>query len=111
MCRQAGYFEQALRLAQDREKHEWYLKILLEDLSDYRQALEYIQKLPPDLVCYLDLENFSIIRLESKICQFSSIFRPKKICKNMLMHFLRNSLMRLQNFYLSCVASRTVVAK
>ncbi len=53
MCRQAGYFEQALRLAKDREKHEWYLKILLEDLSDYRQALEYIQQLPPDLVCYL----------------------------------------------------------
>lgn len=50
MCRQAGYFEQALRLAQDREKHEWHLKILLEDLSDYRQALEYIQKLPSNLV-------------------------------------------------------------
>lgn len=52
VCRQAGYFEQALRLAEDRGKHEWHLKILLEDLSDYRQALEYIQKLPPDLVGY-----------------------------------------------------------
>ncbi len=50
VCRQAGYFEQALRLAQDREKHEWHLKILLEDLSDYRQALKYIQNLPPNLV-------------------------------------------------------------
>ena len=46
VCRQAGYFEQALRLAEDREKHEWYLKILLEDTCDYRQALDYIRKLP-----------------------------------------------------------------
>jgi len=46
VCRQAGYFEQALRLAEDREKHDWYLKILLEDTCDYRQALEYIRKLP-----------------------------------------------------------------
>uniref|UniRef100_A0A0N8EAX1 Vacuolar protein sorting-associated protein n=1 Tax=Daphnia magna TaxID=35525 RepID=A0A0N8EAX1_9CRUS len=63
VCRQAGYFEQALRLAEDRGKHEWHLKILLEDLSDYRQALEYIQKLPPDLA-KVNLQEYGNVLLE-----------------------------------------------
>eukprot|EP00027_Filamoeba_sp_ATCC50430_P018912 CAMPEP_0168579026 /NCGR_PEP_ID=MMETSP0413-20121227/21645_1 /TAXON_ID=136452 /ORGANISM="Filamoeba nolandi, Strain NC-AS-23-1" /LENGTH=897 /DNA_ID=CAMNT_0008612909 /DNA_START=77 /DNA_END=2766 /DNA_ORIENTATION=- len=41
-CRQAGYYEHALYLAKKFTHHEWYLKILLEDLKGYTQALEYI---------------------------------------------------------------------
>lgn len=50
MCRQAGYFEQALRLAQDRQNHDWYLKILLEDTCDYQTALDYMRQLPTEQV-------------------------------------------------------------
>ncbi|KYR00557.1 RING zinc finger-containing protein [Tieghemostelium lacteum] len=45
VCRQAGYYEHALFLASKNNRHEWYLKILLEDLSEHRKALHYIQTL------------------------------------------------------------------
>lgn len=57
VCRQAGYFEQALHLAQDREQHDWYLKILLEDTCHHGQALEYIRKLPPQLVSSISIAH------------------------------------------------------
>ena len=46
VCRQAGYFDHALLLASSRGRHEWYLKILLEDSKDYEKALDYISTLP-----------------------------------------------------------------
>ncbi|KFM62524.1 Vacuolar protein sorting-associated protein 11-like protein, partial [Stegodyphus mimosarum] len=45
VCRQAGYYKHALYLAEHHDQHEWYLKILLEDLKDYDKALKYIAKL------------------------------------------------------------------
>ncbi|EGC37991.1 hypothetical protein DICPUDRAFT_76416 [Dictyostelium purpureum] len=45
VCRQGNYFERALFLASKHNRHEWYLKILLEDLHEYRKALDYIQTL------------------------------------------------------------------
>lgn len=45
VCRQAGYYEHALYLAEHHNQHVWYLKILLEDLKDYDKALKYISKL------------------------------------------------------------------
>jgi len=45
VSRQAGYFEHALYLAKHNNHHEWYLKILLEDVKDYNQALDYISTL------------------------------------------------------------------
>lgn len=45
VSRQAGYFEHALYLAKHNNRHEWYLKILLEDVKDYNQALDYISTL------------------------------------------------------------------
>lgn len=45
VCRQAGYNEHALYLAQRHNEHEWYLKILLENLKDYAQAILYISSL------------------------------------------------------------------
>ncbi|XP_040575131.1 vacuolar protein sorting-associated protein 11 homolog [Lepeophtheirus salmonis] len=47
VCRQAGYFEHALALAKKHEKHDWVLKIQLEDRKNYSQAVEYISKLDP----------------------------------------------------------------
>jgi len=46
VCRQAGYYNHALDLAEKYKEHEWYLKIQLEDNKNYRQALKYISKLP-----------------------------------------------------------------
>ncbi|GFQ99030.1 vacuolar protein sorting-associated protein 11 homolog [Trichonephila clavata] len=45
VCRQAGYYSHALYLAEHHDQHDWYLKILLEDLKDYDKALKYISKL------------------------------------------------------------------
>ncbi|XP_036923457.1 vacuolar protein sorting-associated protein 11 homolog isoform X1 [Sturnira hondurensis] len=46
VLRQAGYYSQALYLAEDHAHHEWYLKIQLEDIKNYQEALRYIGKLP-----------------------------------------------------------------
>lgn len=46
VCRQAGYFTHALDLSEKFAQHDWYLRIQLEDIKDYKKALRYISKLP-----------------------------------------------------------------
>ncbi|KAM9221386.1 vacuolar protein sorting-associated protein 11 homolog isoform 1-T1 [Dugong dugon] len=46
VLRQAGYYSHALYLAENHTHHEWYLKIQLEDIKNYQEALQYIGKLP-----------------------------------------------------------------
>lgn len=48
VCRTAGYHEHAMYVAKKAERHEWYLKILLEDLGRYDEALQYISSLEPN---------------------------------------------------------------
>ncbi|OAY83369.1 vacuolar protein-sorting-associated protein 11 homolog [Ananas comosus] len=45
VCRAAGYQEHAMFVAKKAGKHELYLKILLEDLGRYNEALQYISSL------------------------------------------------------------------
>lgn len=45
VCRQASYHHHALDLAKRHKKHDWYLKILIEDLKRETVALEYIKLL------------------------------------------------------------------
>ncbi|RIB17075.1 hypothetical protein C2G38_2001460 [Gigaspora rosea] len=45
VCRQAGYYEHAVYLAKKFGEHDSYLKIQIEDVKDYENALEYIRKL------------------------------------------------------------------
>ena len=45
VCRSAGYHRHALALADKHGKHEWYLKVELEDIRDYQRALQYIGRL------------------------------------------------------------------
>ena len=52
VCRQAGYHRHALSLAEKHQKHEWYLKIQLEDIRDYQAALTYIARLHFDAVSW-----------------------------------------------------------
>ncbi|KAA0704039.1 Vacuolar protein sorting-associated protein 11 -like protein [Triplophysa tibetana] len=46
VLRQAGYHSHAVFLAERHVHHEWYLKIQLEDLKNYQEALRYIGRLP-----------------------------------------------------------------
>ena len=46
MCRSAGYYEQALHVAQRAGENEWYLDILLEDMQAWDEALAFLQALP-----------------------------------------------------------------
>jgi len=45
VCRSAGYYEHAVFLADKHDQHDSYLKTQLEDLHNYRMALEYIGRL------------------------------------------------------------------
>ncbi|KAM3367069.1 hypothetical protein ACQJBY_015998 [Aegilops geniculata] len=45
VCRAAGYHEHAMFVAKKAGRHELYLKILLEDLARYDEALQYISGL------------------------------------------------------------------
>lgn len=47
VCRAAGYHEHAMYVAKRAGKHELYLKILLEDLGRYGEALQYVNSLEP----------------------------------------------------------------
>ncbi|WOG98850.1 hypothetical protein DCAR_0418196 [Daucus carota subsp. sativus] len=47
VCRAANYHEHAMYVAKKAGRHEWYLKILLEDLGSYEEALKYISSLEP----------------------------------------------------------------
>lgn len=50
VCRQAGYFEHASYLAKKYDRHEDYLRIQIEDASNYKDALAYLKKLGPEEV-------------------------------------------------------------
>ena len=50
VCRQAGYVDHAMQLAEKHGKHDDFLKILIDNASseeDYLKALKYIEGLPP----------------------------------------------------------------
>ncbi|XP_064382449.1 vacuolar protein sorting-associated protein 11 homolog [Halichondria panicea] len=46
VCRQANYHQQAITLARKYSKHDWYLRIQLEDLSNNTEGMAYIAQLP-----------------------------------------------------------------
>lgn len=51
MCRQGGYYEQAAYLATKYGENEMVVDILIEDSKKYAEAVEYIWRLDPELVC------------------------------------------------------------
>lgn len=52
VCRQAGHYNHAIRLASQHGKHGMYLKILIEDSKDFPTAIEHIYSLK-----LMDAEN------------------------------------------------------
>ncbi|KAG2739468.1 hypothetical protein P692DRAFT_201811507 [Suillus brevipes Sb2] len=45
VCRQAGYFDHASYLAKRYQRHEEYLKVMIEDAGKYGEALTYLRHL------------------------------------------------------------------
>jgi hypothetical protein len=43
VCRDLKHTDLALKLAEQKQQHEYFLKILIEDLRDYDKALEHIR--------------------------------------------------------------------
>jgi vacuolar protein sorting-associated protein 11 len=50
VCRQAGFFEHAAYLAKKYARHEDYLRIKIEDVGDYKEALRYVRMLGMEAV-------------------------------------------------------------
>ncbi|ORX60289.1 hypothetical protein DM01DRAFT_1361468 [Hesseltinella vesiculosa] len=47
VCRQAGYYEHAIYLAEKFQEHDLYLDIAIEDMRDYETAIQYLRKCGP----------------------------------------------------------------
>lgn len=63
MCRQGGYYDQAVFLAKKNGEHEMVVDILIEDSKNYEDALDYIWRLEPD-TAYPNLMKYARVLLE-----------------------------------------------
>ena len=63
MCRQGGYYDQAVFLAKKHVEHELVVDILVEDSQKYENALDYIWRLEPALA-YPLLMKYARVLLE-----------------------------------------------
>lgn len=63
MCRQGGYYDQAVFLAKRDNEHELVVDILIEDSKNYDDALDYIWRLEPD-TAYPNLMKYARVLLE-----------------------------------------------
>lgn len=51
MCRQGGYYEQAAYLAKKHGETDLVVDILIEDSKNYVEALDFVWRQDPDVVC------------------------------------------------------------
>lgn len=85
MCRQGGYYDQAVFLAKKNEEHELVVDILIEDSKNYDEALDYIWRLEPE-TAYPNLIKYARVLLEHCpkdatqvfIDYYTGEYRPKK---------------------------------
>ena len=63
MCRQGGYYDQAVFLAKKNNEHELVVDILIENSKDYDAALDYIWRLEPE-AAYPNLMKYARVLLE-----------------------------------------------
>ena len=63
MCRQGGYFDQAVFLARKHDEHDIVVDILIEDSKKYLEALDYLWRLPAD-AAYPSLMRYARVLLE-----------------------------------------------
>ena len=85
MCRQGGYYTQAVFLARKHGEHEIVVDVLIEDSKKYEEALDYIWRLEPG-VAYPNLMKYARVLLEHCpkdttqlfIDYYTGKYRPKK---------------------------------
>ena len=85
MCRQGGYYDQAVFLTKKNAEHDLVVDILIEDSHRYEEALDYIWRLAPDLA-YPLLMKYARVLLEhcSKdatqlfVDYYTGAYRPRK---------------------------------
>lgn len=63
MCRQGGYYDQAVFLAKKNKEHELVIDILIEDSRNYVEALDYTWHLGPQMA-YPNLMKYARVFLE-----------------------------------------------
>jgi hypothetical protein len=92
VCRNSGYHHQALRIASKFDQHDWFVKILVEDLHQYDEAIAYLQHIPE-----------SILKVViSKYGYVLSTERPEKMMKVFLENLaLDFSIQDLLSYYVS----------
>ena len=74
MCRQGGYYEQAAYLATKYGENDMVVDILVEDSKKYAEALEYIWRLEPVLVCiYAERRMFYCLPVQG-------LQQPDEVC-------------------------------
>ena len=73
MCRQGGYYDQAVYLAKRNHEHELVISILIEDSKDFEDALDYIWRLEPELA-YPNLMRYARVLLEHCPDQTTQLF-------------------------------------
>lgn len=85
MCRQGGYYDQAVFLARKHGEHEIVVDVLIEDSKKYDEALDYLWRLEPHLA-YQNLMKYARVLLEHCpkdatqlfIDYYTGQYRPKK---------------------------------
>ena len=85
MCRQGGYYDQAVFLAKKNKEHELVIDILIEDSKNYAEALDYIWHLEPEMA-YPNIMKYARVLLEHCpedatrifIDYYTGEYRPKK---------------------------------
>ena len=85
MCRQGGYYDQAVFLAKKNKEHELVIDILIEDSRKYEEALDYLSRLEPEMA-YPNLMKYARVLLEHCpddttkvfIDYYTGEYRPKK---------------------------------
>ncbi|KAL8943914.1 MAG: hypothetical protein Q9211_000798 [Gyalolechia sp. 1 TL-2023] len=63
MCRQGGYYDQAVYLSKKHGEHDRVVDILIEDSKNYKEALDYINRSEP-AVTYPNLMRYARVLLE-----------------------------------------------
>lgn len=85
MCRQGGYYDQAVFLAKKNSEHELVVDILIENSKNYDEALDYVSRLEPE-GAYPNLMKYARVLLEHCPKETTQIFidyytgqyRPKR---------------------------------
>lgn len=73
MCRQAGYYEQAVYLAEKQEQHGTVVSILVENLEKFDDALAYIHSLDPESA-YQNLMRYARIFFQKEPTKTKDLF-------------------------------------